>query len=104
LKRKRSRSMKTNDSTRDPRSAEFREFCWKSKEVQIDRDWLRGKFEREKTGLSEGVLTLLDFESEIALMNIQTLSLSSGRGSSRRRLKDGIDVEDYRRKSWIPIQ
>ena len=44
------------DSVGDPKSLEFREFCWKSKESRIERDPVCKNYER-KTRLSEMVLS-----------------------------------------------
>ena len=45
------------DSVGDQKSAEFREFCWMSKETRIDRDSVCGNFESKNPTLPEGVLT-----------------------------------------------
>ncbi len=47
---------KNYDSRGDQKSAEFREFCWKSKESRIERGSVCGNFE-SKVRLSEMVLT-----------------------------------------------
>ena len=45
------------DSVGDQKSAEFREFCWKSKETRIERDSVCKTFESKNPSLPEGVLT-----------------------------------------------
>ncbi|MGD0625674.1 MAG: hypothetical protein ABSB32_13260 [Thermodesulfobacteriota bacterium] len=45
------------DSVGDQKNAEFREFCWKSKETRIERDSVCGNFESKSSDLPEGILT-----------------------------------------------
>jgi hypothetical protein len=45
------------DSSGDQKSAEFREFCWKSKDSRIDRDVVCKSFKSKYPNLPEGVLT-----------------------------------------------
>jgi len=45
------------DSAGEQKSAEFREFCWKSKETRIERDRVCGNFESKYPSLPEGILT-----------------------------------------------
>lgn len=44
-------------SVGDPKGAEFREFCWKSKESRIERGSVCGNFESKNPNLPEEVLT-----------------------------------------------
>ena len=45
------------DSVGNQKSAEFREFCWKSKESRIERGSVCGNFESKNPSLPEGILT-----------------------------------------------
>jgi hypothetical protein len=45
------------DSVGDQKSAEFREFCWKSKESRIERGSVCRNFESKNPSLPEGILT-----------------------------------------------
>ena len=45
------------DSVGDQKSAEFREFCWKSKESRIERGSVCRNFESKNPDLPEGILT-----------------------------------------------
>ncbi len=45
------------DSVGDQKSAEFKEFCWKSKESRIERDSVCRNFESKNPNLPEDILT-----------------------------------------------
>jgi len=45
------------DTMGDQKSAEFREFCWKSKDSRIERGSVCENFESKNPSLPEGVLT-----------------------------------------------